>query len=118
VVERLARDGFDIAIVGAKDNHHCRIARKIAEEHQRRCYVIERVGDATAAPPAGYEAAPRVRVDGVVAPGLIDLHNHLAYNTLPLWVGRPEAYGTVAVFADLYGNLIDLIEPRTPDVSA
>ena len=23
-----------------------------------------------------------------------------------------EAYGTVAVFADLYGNLIDLIEPR------
>ena len=47
-----------------------------------------------AAPPAGYEACAAVRVDGVVAPGLIDLHNHLAYNTLPLWVGRPEAYGT------------------------
>jgi len=27
---------------------------------------------------------------------------------------RDEAYGTVAVFADLYGNLWDLIEPRTP----
>jgi len=26
-----------------------------------------------------------------------------------------EPYGTVAVFADLYGNLIDLIEPRTPE---
>ena len=25
---------------------------------------------------------------------------------------RQEAYGTVAVFADLYGNLWDLIEPR------
>jgi len=25
---------------------------------------------------------------------------------------RVEAYGTVAVFADLYGNLWDLIEPR------
>lgn len=25
---------------------------------------------------------------------------------------RDEAYGTVAVFADLYGNLWDLIEPR------
>jgi catechol 2,3-dioxygenase-like lactoylglutathione lyase family enzyme len=25
---------------------------------------------------------------------------------------RREAYGTVAVFADLYGNLFDLIEPR------
>lgn len=26
---------------------------------------------------------------------------------------RREAYGTVAVFADLYGNLWDLIEPRS-----
>ena len=25
---------------------------------------------------------------------------------------REEAYGTVAVFADLYGNLWDLIQPR------
>ena len=25
---------------------------------------------------------------------------------------RAEAYGTVAVFADLYGNLWDLIEPK------
>ncbi len=25
---------------------------------------------------------------------------------------RVEAYGTVAVFADLYGNLWDLIEPK------
>ena len=28
-----------------------------------------------------------------------------------------ESYGTVEVFADLYGNLIDLIEPRTAEVS-
>jgi catechol 2,3-dioxygenase-like lactoylglutathione lyase family enzyme len=26
---------------------------------------------------------------------------------------RREAYGTVAIFADLYGNLWDLIEPRS-----
>jgi 5-methylthioadenosine/S-adenosylhomocysteine deaminase len=55
---------------------------------------IEQVGDAADAAPAGYEHAPRVRTGGVVAPGLIDLHNHLAYNTLPLWVGRAEPYGT------------------------
>ena len=55
---------------------------------------IERVTDESTRAPTGYEGAPRVRVDGVVAPGLIDLHNHLAYNTLPLWVARPEAYGT------------------------
>jgi 4-hydroxy-3-methylbut-2-en-1-yl diphosphate reductase len=45
VVERLAKEGFDIAIVGAKDNHHCRVAKKIADEHQRRCYVIERADE-------------------------------------------------------------------------
>lgn len=42
MVERLARDGFDIAIVGARDNHHCRVAAKVAAEHDRRCFVIER----------------------------------------------------------------------------
>lgn len=29
---------------------------------------------------------------------------------------KNEAYGTVAVFEDLYGNLWDLIEPMKPDV--
>ena len=28
---------------------------------------------------------------------------------------REEAYGTVAVFLDLYGNRWDLVQPRTPD---
>jgi 4-hydroxy-3-methylbut-2-enyl diphosphate reductase len=50
VVERLAKQGFDIAIVGAKDNHHCRVAKKIADEHGRRCYVIEGVDDVDALP--------------------------------------------------------------------
>jgi 4-hydroxy-3-methylbut-2-enyl diphosphate reductase len=50
VVERLAGQGFDIAIVGLKDNHHCRVAKQVAEEHQRRCYVIERPGDLDAIP--------------------------------------------------------------------
>jgi 4-hydroxy-3-methylbut-2-enyl diphosphate reductase IspH len=45
VVERLAKEGFDIAIVGARDNHHCRVAQKIAAEYQRRCYVLERPDD-------------------------------------------------------------------------
>src|SRR5215472_15440903 len=45
VVERLAKEGFDIAIVGAKDNHHCRVAKRIADEHERRCYVLERADD-------------------------------------------------------------------------
>src|SRR5829696_2038679 len=55
---------------------------------------IEKVIEARAAAPAGYKDAPRLRPGGVIAPGLIDLHNHLAYNTLPLWVGRDEPYTT------------------------
>jgi cytosine/adenosine deaminase-related metal-dependent hydrolase len=56
--------------------------------------LIEAVQPASAAAPAGYQGAPRVRAGGLVTPGLIDLHNHLAYNTLPLWLGRDRAYGT------------------------
>jgi 4-hydroxy-3-methylbut-2-enyl diphosphate reductase len=50
VCERLAGEGFDIAIVGSKDNHHCRVAKRIADEHQRRCYVIEQPADIDAVP--------------------------------------------------------------------
>jgi 4-hydroxy-3-methylbut-2-enyl diphosphate reductase len=50
VVERLAKEGFDVAIVGTKDNHHCRMAKKIADEHQRRCYVLERANDVDVLP--------------------------------------------------------------------
>ena len=42
VVERHVLAGFDIAIVGTKNNHHCPTASKIAAEHGRRCHVIER----------------------------------------------------------------------------
>jgi 4-hydroxy-3-methylbut-2-en-1-yl diphosphate reductase len=53
VVERLVKDGFDIAIVGTKDNHHCRVAKEIAEQHQRHCYVIERADDLVMLPQGG-----------------------------------------------------------------
>jgi cytosine/adenosine deaminase-related metal-dependent hydrolase len=37
--------------------------------------------------PPGFETAPVVNVgSNLVVPGLIDLHSHLAYATLPLWV--------------------------------
>jgi 5-methylthioadenosine/S-adenosylhomocysteine deaminase len=35
--------------------------------------------------PAGFQNAPRVAAGGLIYPGLIDLHNHLLYNSLPLW---------------------------------
>jgi 5-methylthioadenosine/S-adenosylhomocysteine deaminase len=35
--------------------------------------------------PAGFENAARITAGGLIYPGLIDLHNHLMYNSLPLW---------------------------------
>jgi 5-methylthioadenosine/S-adenosylhomocysteine deaminase len=48
--------------------------------------VIAAVTKGAKAGPAGFEDAPVVDVgSALVLPGLIDLHNHLAYNALPLW---------------------------------
>ena len=45
-------------------------------------------------PPSGFDGARTVRTGGVIYPGLIDLHGHIAYNALPLWSppGRTEPY--------------------------
>ena len=37
------------------------------------------------APPLGFDGITPVASDGTILPGLIDLHNHIAYNALPLW---------------------------------
>lgn len=48
--------------------------------------AITRATRAKSKTPPGFENAPVVDVGtSLVFPGLIDLHNHLAYNTLPLW---------------------------------
>ena len=61
-----------------------------------RVYVrdahIEAVAPADAPCPVGFEDAPVVRTGGTVYPGLVELHNHLAYNVLPLWQ-VPRRYG-------------------------
>ncbi|MEV6413537.1 amidohydrolase family protein [Kribbella sp. NPDC051718] len=68
--------------------------------------------------PAGFENAPRITSGGVIYPGLIDLHNHLMYNSLPLWTepkrkvpwtshnqwgGAPSYSGTISQPARLLG---------------
>jgi 5-methylthioadenosine/S-adenosylhomocysteine deaminase len=40
---------------------------------------------ASADPPAGFGSVKPVDVRGTIYPGLIELHNHLAYNALQLW---------------------------------
>ena len=46
---------------------------------------IVAIRDAAQAPPAGFETARAIDVRGTIFPGLIELHNHLAYNALSLW---------------------------------
>jgi cytosine/adenosine deaminase-related metal-dependent hydrolase len=48
-----------------------------------RIVAVAAAGDP---PPPGFEGANRVDAGGVVYPGLIDLHNHIAYNCLALWI--------------------------------
>jgi 5-methylthioadenosine/S-adenosylhomocysteine deaminase len=60
--------------------------------------VIHAVSEPGDTPPSGFTTARRLEVDGVIYPGLIDLHSHLAYNTLPLW----EAEGTPYLHHDIW----------------
>ena len=46
----------------------------------------------TQAAPPGFEATPVTPTHGTLFPGFIELHNHLAYNALPLWSPVPKLY--------------------------
>jgi cytosine/adenosine deaminase-related metal-dependent hydrolase/C-terminal processing protease CtpA/Prc len=47
--------------------------------------TISAVQPASAPRPDGFAAITPVRTSGTIYPGLIELHNHLAYDALPLW---------------------------------
>lgn len=48
--------------------------------------LVDAVSAGNAAAPTGFSKAPVIDVrEAFVVPGLIDLHNHLGYNALPLW---------------------------------
>ena len=52
--------------------------------------MVELVTPSNAPAPSGYQNVPVLDVgDNFVLPGLIDLHNHIGYNALPLWT-EPE----------------------------
>jgi len=36
-------------------------------------------------PPEGFKGCPLIRTGDTIYPGLIELHNHLSYNILPIW---------------------------------
>jgi 5-methylthioadenosine/S-adenosylhomocysteine deaminase len=46
---------------------------------------ITAVQESAAPPPPGFAGATTVSTSGSIFPGLIELHNHLSYNALPMW---------------------------------
>ncbi|MFE6775894.1 amidohydrolase family protein [Streptomyces sp. NPDC057702] len=43
-------------------------------------------------PPTGFADVPRIDTDALILPGLVDLHSHMTYNTLPLWEAAGVPY--------------------------
>lgn len=53
---------------------------------------IVAVQDRDEPPPVGFEDVSRHNTGGTLFPGLIELHNHLSYNALPLWSPVPKLF--------------------------
>lgn len=53
---------------------------------------IVAVLDRHAPAPAGFDGVRLVDTGGTIFPGLIELHNHLSYNALPLWSPVPRLF--------------------------
>ena len=54
--------------------------------------VIVAVQDRAQPAPAGFAGVAVVETGGTIFPGLIELHNHLSYNALPLWSPVPKRF--------------------------
>jgi len=54
--------------------------------------IIVAVQDRMQPAPAGFEDVVPVETRGTIFPGLIELHNHLSYNALPLWSPVPKLF--------------------------
>jgi 5-methylthioadenosine/S-adenosylhomocysteine deaminase len=81
---------------------------------------IVAVADAAAPPPAGFQGVRAIDTKGTIYPGLIELHNHLAYNALRLWQ-VPKKYTNRDQWAGIpdYRKLISgpmQIVGKTPDL--
>ncbi len=53
---------------------------------------INAVQDRRAAAPTGFAEVSIIETGGTLFPGLMELHNHLSYNALPLWSPVPKRF--------------------------
>ena len=57
--------------------------------------TIVAAADRAAPAPPGFSGATSVDTGGFIYPGLIELHNHLSYDALPLWDVQARSHGRV-----------------------
>lgn len=77
---------------------------------------IAAVEPAAAGPPPGFEAVKPVACGGTIFPGLIEFHNHLAYNALRLWdvpklFTNRDAWGRVDDYRRLVSGPMQVLGP-------
>ena len=60
--------------------------------------------------PNSFKSAPQIDTGGTIFPGLIDLHNHFAYNLLTLWA-PPETYHNRSKWARAGGYISNVSLP-------
>ena len=71
--------------------------------------------------PDGFETTAVLETGGTIFPGLIELHNHLSYNALPLWAPVPRVFTNRDQWAD-HGDYRRLVSGpmtvigKTPDL--
>ena len=88
----LVLTGQRVVTLGSPSDHGAAQAAKIFINDEG---VIEAITGSTGAEPTGYAHAAKIDVGNRwVMPGFIDLHTHVAYNTLPLWLkaGQTTAF--------------------------
>lgn len=82
--------------------------------------AIVAVTETAAARPVGFESVPIVNSRGTIFPGLIELHNHLAYNALRLWeVPKPfknrDQWSGIPAYRTLISGPMQIIG-KTPEL--
>jgi cytosine/adenosine deaminase-related metal-dependent hydrolase len=74
--------------------------------------TIRDIRPADAPAPAGLEGVKPITTNGYIFPGLIDLHNHLAYDVLPLW-DVPRKFTNRAQWSGLVGYRRNVSAPMS-----
>ena len=95
------------------DDHFTVLDRGVVYVDQGR---VEWVLPRSAEPPQGFEDVKPVAMGGTIFPGLIELHNHLAYNALRLWdvpkrFTNRDAWGRVDDYRRLVSGPMQVLGP-------